>query len=219
MQKVSKKSWLVALVAIGLLMQSCINIVEEVTVRADRSGSVSLRLDAGGGNPLMTLLGRYVDLSFMDDLEQEARTMASTLRYQPGISQVNVRKHGSNGVLELSFDFADSRALNHALYAAAGAQKTCWQPAVYKTRHHSFVRTNTTGWLRLLAKEAGDEMPDEALAEFIDITSIYHVPSPVRHITSSTEYACSADQMTVTTTNTLADVLDKNISSRIKIRY
>lgn len=69
MQKLLKKSWLVAVIAISLLLQSCINIVEEVTVHADHSGSVSLRLDAGGGNPLMTLLGRFVDLSFMDDLE------------------------------------------------------------------------------------------------------------------------------------------------------
>ncbi len=219
MQKLLKKRWLIAVIAVSLLLQSCINIVEEVTVHADRSGSVSLRLDAGGGNPLMTLLGRFVDLSFMDDLEQEARSVASTLRYQPGISKVNVRKLDRNGALELSFDFADSRALNHALYAAAGARKTCWQPAIYKTRNSNFVRTNTTGWLRLLVKEAGDEMPDKAIAEFIDITSIYHVPKPMRNISSKGKYSVSKDQMTITTTNTLADVLDNNISSRIKIRY
>lgn len=219
MQKILKRSGLVALVAVSLLLQSCINIVEEVTVHADRSGSVSLRLDAGGGNPLMTLLGRFVDLSFMDDLEQQARTVASGLRYQPGISKVNVRKHGRKGALELSFDFTDSRALNHALYAAAGARKTCWQPSIYKTRNHGFVRTNTTGWLRLLLKEAGDEMPDAAVAEFIDITSIYHLPAAARRISSSAKYVVSVDQMTITTTNTLADVLDNNISSRIKIRY
>ncbi len=219
MQKLLKKRWLVAVIAISLLLHSCINIVEEVTVHADRSGSVSLRLDAGGGNPLMTLLGRFVDLSFMDDLEQEARGVASILRSQPGISKVNFIKKGRNGALELSFDFADSRALNHALYAAAGARKTCWQPAIYKTRGSSFVRTNTTGWLRLLVKEAGDEMPDKAIAEFIDITSIYHVPKPLRNISSNAKYSVSKDQMTITTTNTLADVLDNNISSRIKIRY
>lgn len=219
MLKILKKRGWVAVIVISLLLQSCINIVEEVTVHADRSGSVSLRMDAGSGNPLMTLLGRFVDLSFMDDLEQEARIVASGLRYQPGISKVNVRKHGRNGALELSFDFADSRALNHALYAAAGARKTCWQPAIYKTRNHGFVRTNTTGWLRLLLKAAGDEMPDAAVAEFIDITSIYHLPAPARRISSKANYSISVDQMTITTTNTLADVLDNNISSRIKIRY
>ena len=207
------------IIASVFLLQGCIEITEEVRVNDDGSGSMSLSLSTGDDNPLLALIGQYADVKVTDELKQNARQMTGVLRYQEGISNVRLNENRWKGSISLSFDFEDDRVLNDALYAAAGAEKTFFQPSIYKIRDHKFVRKNTTRWLVKLLEEEQESIPDEVLFDLVEVTSVYHIPHPARKVKSSPGLKAAPDRQTFSTTHFLSDMVNDGINTKIKIKY
>lgn len=200
-------------------LQSCIEITEEVTVNEDKSGSMSLSVGTSGKNPLLALLGQYADIRLTDELMEQARNLSLILKSQEGISNVRFRQNKWEGSISLSFDFEDDKKLNEALYAAAGSQKTIFQPNIYKVRNHKFVRKNTTKLLLWLMEEEGESIPDEALFDLVEVKSMYNIPHEARKVKSASGYRSSKNMRTITTTHYLSDLVDDEINTKIKIKY
>ncbi len=207
--------WLL-LVAV-VMLQGCIEIGEEVTVNPDRSGRLSLSVSLSQGDVLMQLLGRYVDLSGMDEIGRKAEQAAFVLQSSPGISNVDYRFSRRSGNINLAFDFDNHRSLNRALYAVAGMNKTFLQPGIYKIRNHTFTKKNMTTWFRLLVKQAGGQY-DEALLDLVEIRSVYHLPKPVTRV-SDKNATVSQDGRRVSTSAYISDVINQKINTGIRIRY
>lgn len=210
---------LIIILVSAFVMQGCIEITEEVNVNEDASGSISLSVNAGGGSPLLALLGHYADVNLAGELKDNARQVMWILKSQEGISNVKLSQGKRKGSIELSFDFKDDKSLNNALYAAAGSRKTFWQPAIYKINDHRFVRKNTTRWMMKLLKQEEDKIPDESLFDLVEVRSVYHMPAEAGKVKSSDEVKASADMRTFSTSHFLSDLVDDKINTRIKIRY
>ena len=202
-------------VVILLFLQSCVEIVEEVTVNNDRSGRVVLSLNIGKENGLFGLISQFADLSFMDEIEDEVGKTISVLKQQKGISNVVFEKGRK---MKLSFDFDNHKNLNKALYAVSGNEKTIFNPAIYKVKNHSFIKKNITTWAKLMMEANKDEMPDEIVFDMIEITTIVHLPEPVKS-TSGVGVKVSKDQRSVTTSNYISEILEENISTKMKVRF
>jgi len=208
----------ILLIPVIFLFQGCIEITEEITVHDDGSGSLSLSVGADA-NPLMLLLGQYADVNLADDFKKEARITYNLLKSQKGINNVNLSQNRFKTGMQLSFDFEDDDALNDALYAVSGVEKTFWQPDIVKIRKHKFVRKNTTGFLLHLLEEEKDNIPDEALFELVKVKSIYHIPAKAKRVRSSMELKSSGNDQTFTTSHFLSDLVDDKINTKIKIKY
>ena len=198
-----------------LLLQSCVEIVEEITVNNDRSGKVALSVKIGKGNGLFGLISQFADLSFMDEIEDEAGKTVSVLKQQKGISNV-VFEGGRK--MQLSFDFDNHKNLNKALYAVSGNEKTMFNPAIYKLRRNSFVKNNMTTWGKLMLEANKDKMPDEVVFDLVQITTIVHLPEPVKR-TSGEGIAVSKDRRTATTSHFVSEILEENISTKMKVKF
>lgn len=215
-----KKILLAIALASVILLQGCIEIVEEISVRDDQSGNMSLSLSAGGkNNPLMAFLSQFADMSFLDEIRRNADQASQVLKSQEGISHVKFTANQRSGTMELSFDFADSKSLNNALYAVGGYQKTIFQPNIYKISKHKFVRKNTSGWMMKLIEQEKENIPDEAIFDLVELKSVYHFPHEARSITAPENTAISNDKQTFTSSNYLSDLVNKKTNTRIKIRY
>jgi hypothetical protein len=199
--------------------QSCIEITEEVTVHEDQSGRFSLSVGTGGSNPLLALIGQYTDLKVTDEIRERAQELSYLLKNQEGISNVKFTESRWKGNMSLSFDFENGKKLNEALYAAAGSQKTIFQPNIYKIRNHKFVRKNTTKWLLWLLEQEKEQIPDEVLFDLVEVKSVYNVPHEVRKVRSALKYRTSNNMQTFTTTNFLTDLVEDEINTKIKIKY
>jgi len=196
-------------------LQSCVEIVEEITVNNDRSGKIALSVNIGKQNGLFGLISQFADLSFMDEIENEVGKTISVLKQQKGISNVVFEKGNK---MRLSFDFDNHKNLNKALYAVSGNEKTIFNPAIYKLRKNSFVKNNMTTWAKLMMEANKDEMPDEIVFDMIEITTIVHLPEPVKS-TSGVGVKVSKDQRLVTTSNYISEILEENISTKMKVKF
>gem|GEM_PF-559663 len=215
-----KKSFIIILLTPLLLLQSCIEIVEEVTIHQDQSGNIALSVNTGGNNnPFMALINQFADMSFMDDITTNAMRVNDILKNQEGISNVRYTESRRKGQLELAFDFEDEKSLNNALYAVGGYEKSFFQPKLYKIKKNKFVRKNTTGWIIKLIEQEKENIPDEAIFDLIEVKSVYHFPHDARCIRAPKNVVSSDDNHTYTSSNYLSDLIDKKTNTRIKIKY
>jgi len=196
-------------------LQSCVEIVEEITVNNDRSGKITLSVNIGKQNGLFGLISQFADLSFMDEIEDEVGKTISVLKQQKGISNVVFEKGNK---MRLSFDFDNHKNLNKALYAVSGNEKTIFNPAIYKVKNHSFIKKNITTWAKLMMEANKDEMPDEIVFDMIEITTIVHLPEPIIK-TSGEGSKVSKDKRTVTTSHFISEILEENINTKMKVRF
>jgi hypothetical protein len=202
-----------------VLLQGCIEIVEEVTVRDDRSGSISLSVEVGRGNPLMGIFGSFTDLSFPDEIVDMAEFYSRELQKQDGISNVQLINKSKNGMLSLSFDFENQRKLNRALYAMADVEKTIFKPNIYKIKNKKLERRNVTKLVKLVIEDAKDVEAGEVLYEIISIRSVFNTPKDTRRVSTNMPAEISRNKRVVTTKIELTELYEKNVSTRLRVKY
>ncbi len=209
----------VLLLALSLItLQSCIELTEEVTVNKDRSGSLAFSLKIKNSGSLMGLLSQFADVSIPDNYDDEVNQVVNQLKQQPGISNVKFSKENSGNMLNLSFDFADDKSLNKAIYALAGEKKTFFKPSVYKVKSHKFSRRNLTEMAKDLIDKEQENIPDELVFSFVNIKTKVNTPVPVKSV-SVKNAVLSKDQKTVTLSNGLSDILESSRNTGFTIRY
>jgi hypothetical protein len=219
--KLHTRKFLVLIILVSsFFMQGCIEIVEDIHINQNLSGTLSLSVNAdGGSNIFMALLGQYADLSLMDEIRSNAVMAKDRLRNQKGISNVSFSGSPRKGSLQLSFDFEDDKALNEALYAIADYEKPFWQGKIYKINQHKFVRKNTTPWIKLLLEQEKENIPDDVLFDLIELKTLVHIPAKAKKINKRCNAIATDGDRTFATSNILSDVLDEKRNTRIKIRY
>ena len=209
---------LLTVVVVSISMQSCIEIVEEITVNEDKSGSMSLSAGASGNNSFVGLIGAFTDITFLDDLEIEAGIIVSKLKTQEGISNVHFSKPGSGSNYSLTFDFKNSKALNNALYAVNDQEKKFFGPSFYKISKNKYRRKNITTWAKVLLESEKENIPDEAIFDLIEYKAVVHLPRPVK-LVKADDVVVSKDETTVSTSNYISDILNNKINTGMKVRY
>ncbi len=206
------------LLTMVISMQSCIEIVEEITVNEDQSGTMSLSTGVNGANALFGLVGSFTEITFLDDIEREVAIVVSKLKAQEGISNVQFSKNKSKGNYALSFDFANSKALNNALYAVSDQKKKFFQPSFYKITNNKYRRRNITNWANMLLEKEKENLPDEAIFDLIEYKAVVNIPRPATRVKAD-DAKISGDKKTVSTRNFISDILDKHINTGIKVKF
>ncbi len=206
------------LMIMAFSMQSCLEIVEEITVNEDQSGNMFLSAGVNNANSIFGLIGSFTDITFLDDLEREAGIIVSKLKAQDGISNVQFSKIGMGGKYSLSFDFDNSKSLNNALYTVNNQKKTLFQPSFYKIKKNKYRRKNITNWANMLLEKEKENIPDEVIFDLIEYKTVIHLPGSVKSVKAADVFV-SQDEKTVSTSNYISDILNKRIDTGIKIRY
>jgi len=218
MKRLRKIILIFGIAILSFSMQSCIEIVEEVAVNEDKSGSFSLSVGLNGANSLFGLIGSFVELPELDGIEREIEIIVNKLKAQEGISNVRFSKIKSGGNYALSFDFMDSKSLNKALYAVNNEEKKFFQPSFYKITGSKYQRKNITNWAKMLLEKEKDNLPDEAIFELMEYEAIVHIPSPATRVKAD-DAKLSSDKKTVSTRNFISDILDERIDTGMKVKF
>jgi len=217
MKKTKRFLFPALLVLMGFLLQSCFEITEEVTIRQDRSGTLVLSAGVNKSNSVFGLIESLTDIAFLDDIDNDVNMVTDIIKKQEGISNVTYTKPFP-GRYQLSFDFADGKALNNALYAAAGQEKKFFEPAFYKIGKTRYRRRNITNWAALFLEREKENLPDETLFDLIEYNAAVHLPREIKSV-GGEDVIVSKDNKTVTTSNFVSDILNKRINTKIVVRY
>jgi hypothetical protein len=218
MSTVKKVLSAIALVVLLFSMQSCVEIVEEIVVNDNGSGTMSLSAGLSGTNSLMGLISSFANIAPLADIEGEVEFFVSKLKAQEGISNVRFSKIKSGGNYALSFDFKDSKSLNKALYAVSNQEKKFYQPSFYKISKNKYQRKNITNWANMLLEKEKDNLPDEAIFELMTYKAVVNVPRPATRVKAD-DAKVSKNQKTISTKNFISDILDDRIDTGMKVKF
>lgn len=201
-----------------LLFSSCVEIVEEITINADKSGSVTFKLDMGSiGGFAMNMGDSYMQGTLLEQVKKLPETVASTLKDIKGLSNIKSVTN-SGGLYSVSFDFKNEKDLNNALYKLLDVKKPFWAPNYIRIKKHKVIKKNYAPVLRLFVKKYKDQLKDASILKLVDYKAEFNLPSAVKKFSNKTS-TLSGDKTNLEFKCTLEDLLTTKVDIGNRIKY
>ena len=181
----------VLLLTMIVLFSGCFEIVEEVDMNSDGSGSAVLTIDMSESKDnlknYMTMDEfNGVKIPKQTDIEKEIAKLKSVLQNYKGISNVKSQSDFDNFVFKLSGDFIDTKTLNKAINKVVGELNRSPFPAIKKD---NFAAT-TNSFSRLFEYKINPDIYNRLdfgtrfLLETARISGVYRFKKPIRKFTN-----------------------------------
>jgi len=199
------------------LFSGCIEIIEEMTINPDKSGTVSFNMDLGTLGGLAINMGeKYMQSSMLDQIKKMPETIAGMLKGIDGLSNIKPITN-KKGMYSVSFDFKNAKQLNEAIYKLLDVKKHFFEPNYLRLTKSKLVKKNYAPELRFYINKYRDQLKDKNVLNFISYKSIFHFPEEVKKF-SNKKYTLSSDKKTLEFKCTLEELLSEkaNIGNRVK---
>jgi hypothetical protein len=211
------KKLLLLIFASMFLFSGCIEIIEEMTINPDKSGTVSFNMDLGTLGGLAINMGeKYMQSSMLDQIKKMPETIAGMLKGIDGLSNIKPITN-KKGMYSVSFDFKNAKQLNEAIYKLLDVKKHFFEPNYLRLTKSKLVKKNYAPELRFYINKYRDQLKDKNVLNFISYKSIFHFPEEVKKF-SNKKYTLSSDKKTLEFKCTLEELLSEkaNIGNRVK---
>jgi hypothetical protein len=206
----------------SLTLTGCLDILEELTVKKDGSGSFTYQVDA------VKMMEQMASFAAMDTTGEMIPKMKHSLdstfmsqweKYKDikGISNIKVDT-STEYIYKVSFDFTNFDALN----AARNLDQKPENQNAFSFEKGKVTRRNNVGELPAnLGGEDGNEessaMAKQMLAE-MKYKIVFKLPNKVKEVNNKTA-TISDDKTTVTLETNLGDVIEKKVEIGMEVSY
>jgi len=173
---------------------SCLDVIEEITMNKDGSGSLHLTIDLSKSKK--NLAGYLkagevngVKIPSQTEIEKDMAKLEETLKKTKGISNVNVSRDFKEFIFEVKGDFVDVTALNKAINASTKTLNQTPFP-VPKFKHYSFSNNKFSRLFEYTDERFTEEEYNDFsfvvryLLESANLVSIYRFEEPVKKMSN-----------------------------------
>ena len=196
----------------------CIEIVEEITINSDKSGTVSFNMDIGTLGGLAINMGeKYMQSSMLNQIKNLPETVAVMLKGINGLSNIKPITN-KKGLYSISFDFKNTKQLNTAIYKLFDVKKKFFEPNYLRLTKRKLVKKNYAPDLRFFVNKYQNQLKDKSILKIISYKSIFHFPEEVKNF-SNNKYIISSDKKTLEFKCTLDELLSEKTNIGNKVRY
>jgi hypothetical protein len=200
------------------LFTGCIEIVEDISIKRDKSGTITYSIETPGASGLLQGLAGMLNGSAEQNVRKEVGKVIRELEKQEGISNLRYNLDGRAGRYFLQFDFSHVSDFNNAMYALVGSKKNIFTPGYLKASSGRFKKINFSRWLNKYFEKENLEKPSRFITDNIAFRSVIHAPAVIKdvkpHTASSSRSPQSVEQKFV-----LTDILDGSVNTGMRIRY
>ncbi len=205
----------IGLIVASLTFTSCIDLIEEVSINKDLSGTYEMRLEAAGLGGIMSQMGGAPDMPQLGEMDAKI----NQLRQQEGITNVQKNIKLKDLKFYISFDFENEEALNNAMYTLAELEPNMFVKKFLKVRKNKVVRPNLSPYLDRLIKEQNlqDQIPSEDMLNFVNYKFIINTPKEIKRVLND-KATISSDRQTVIATYSFKELLMDSESAYLKVR-
>jgi len=164
-------------ILLSLSLSSCIDIVDEIKLNSDKSGSVFIGIESELLGSLMSMIKEQLSTESINKLEEFPNKSKDKLNSIKGISEVKSFSQINNGRYGISFDFANPKALNNAYYSLMDMEKSWYSPSLIKIGKHKISRKNITPHLVKEIKKNNPDLIDSEYLKYLSVKTIIRLPS------------------------------------------
>lgn len=212
-----RKIFLLILV-LSFTLTSCIEIVEEITVNSDQSGSISYKLETEGMGSFFSNISGLFNSDLENQMKEQVMEFARKLEGMKGISNLEYIAGARKAEFELRADFNNTKNLNKALYQAFGYKKKAFSPGYINVSKHKFKRNNIAPYLKAYLEDQEFQMPGEQMLEFVKFRTIVKLPTKVKSYKPSGPHIVE-DRQTLSISYPIDDIINNKTSMKFKVRY
>ncbi|MFC6098977.1 hypothetical protein [Olivibacter domesticus] len=208
-----------------LSLSGCFEVVEEMVVKRDGSGQMTVTLNLSQSKTkvasimLLDSINGY-KVPNKETIQQGLHDAVANLRKTPGISKVSQRLDFDNYIASISFSFskvADLNVVNKLIYQKLKVKPTGESSYSYQHANHLFVRNYQYS---SEAKQAYQKLKsqDKEVFKKATYTSIYRFDSPIL-FQRNKEAKLSGSKKAVMFRANILDLINgnKNISNQIQL--
>jgi len=209
--------WHLLIIIIFLSLTGCVEIVEEIKINPDKSGSISFSLDLGVlGNSFLNIAKDYIDLSMMDDIKKQPFISAKVLDKTKGIRNILPVSDNDKGLYALSFDFDNDNALNNAFYKMFNSNKNIFLPKVIKITKRKLKITNLAPVIRYFTNKYEKDIKNNKLFSLVSFKQTFVLPGEVKKVKNPKSIICDYK---VNLSCTIEELLNSDFNCGNKIKY
>ena len=201
-----------------LFLTSCIEIVEEITVNPNRSGTISYSIKSDRLTSLFSSMpGMFDQSTLKEKLSERFEEFAKRFKDHKGIKNVKFVIGDNITDASLSFDFSSTKELNVALYEIAGSKKSFFAPSYLKISKHKLKKFNIAPYLKKKLKEQDIILPEEFM-NMIEFKSVYNMPKSIKSAQGES-VIMTENKKSATQKLEFKEVYENKVSTSVKIKY
>jgi len=209
--------WLFALL-LSLGLTSCIDIIDEINLNADKSGTVFIGLESKMLASIMGMAEEQIDTSTINQFMSFPKESADRLKNIKGVHEINAFDIISKGRIGIGFSFDNPKALNKAYYALLEMEKAWYQPNIVKIRKHKIIRMNLTPQLVKQIEKENPKLKDSEFVKYLNIKTILKLPNNIKEVECADDLRV-IDNKEVAMRYSFLEVLKEKKSTAYKIRF
>lgn len=205
----------ISFVVAALTFTSCIDLIEEVTINNNLSGTYEMRLETSGFGGMMSQMGGTPDLPQLREMDAKI----NQLRQQPGISNVQKNIRPKDLKFNISFDFENEDALNNAMYTLAEIKPNLFIKKFLKVKNNKIVRPNLSPYLDKLIKDQNleSQIPSEDMLNYVNYKFIVNTPNPIKR-TIGDKAVLSSNKQSVIASYSFKELIVDKENVYLKVR-
>jgi len=209
--------WLFALL-LSLGLTSCFDIIDEINLNADKSGTVFIGLESKMLTSIMRIAEEKSDTSTINQFLNFPSQSADRLKNIKGVHEINAYDIISKGRVGIGFSFDNPKALNKAYYALLDMKKAWYQPNIIKIRKHRIIRMNFTPQLVKQIEQESPDLMDFEFLEYFNVKTVLKLPNNIKEVECADDLRV-IDNKEVAIRYSFSEVLKEKKSTAYKIRF
>ncbi len=209
---------LLILLILAFSLSSCLEISETIRVNKNQSGSIKYELKSSNTGNFLSMISGLFEVSIEDQIVGEAEKFIGQLKKQEGISNIQHNFDKYRGSYSVSFDFANSKYVNEAVYKLAGSKKNIFMPGYIKVKKSQFKKINFSPWIKKYLEKENIQIPSSPITEIITFTSYVELPSTVVKVKPANAII-SNDKKEVKQEFPLTEIVSGKAKTGIRIKF
>ncbi len=205
-------------IVLMLGLTSCIDLLNEITINKDKSGTAFVGIKVNGIAGLINLDNDLLDKDVKNSIVRFPSQSASRIEGIEGISKVETYTKLVQGKLGVQFNFKNQKALNQAYYSLLGEEKKWFYPKMVKVSTHKVKIRNMSPFIKRYFEENDNLLSDNDLLKYLNYTTVIHLPSKVKD-DSFNKGKLSKDGKTLSYSINMKKILEEDAACGNSMKY
>jgi hypothetical protein len=212
-----KSFYLLFLLAVSVSLTSCFEIREEVTVKPDGSGTITMTLDLSESKYNLASFMRAGEVQgekipTQAEIEQQLNELKQTLQNMPGLSNIQQKQDFENFVFSFSSNFSNIKYLNQAINTFVKKVNENVSPPIGLVDNFYFSNNTFQRYFQYPIDTVSEEdykklgSMERFMLETARLVQIYRFEQPVKSLTN-TRAQLSPSKKSVKIEHKLADLV------------
>ncbi|MCK5846391.1 MAG: hypothetical protein KAG84_03060 [Bacteroidales bacterium] len=209
---------IVLVIILAFVGSSCVNLLNEVKINADKSGSAFIGVEINALSGMINTDSDKLSKENKNSLLGFNAEAEKRLKGVKGISNIRATGALSFGRLGIKFDFENAKALNRAYYSLMDMEYKWYSPKIISIRNHSVKVRNVSSYIKDQVKESDSEFFTSSVMEYLNIATVIEVPNKITSVKMDVG-EISYNGKTISIITPLKSVVETDATVGFKFKY